>query len=186
MLRKLLEPFVWVIGAAAGAGFLGAVILLGSYPENDLKWWSPAFLEHVAIAAPLVANLFGLVWIVVHFGVRGFPAAKALSRTLWLSWILAGSVDVGGVGAFGSLVQSWVVKPGTASLVIYTVLILLVNLYAVARVYRYSRIAEAAKVAGDKKPFAGWNTKAMKILAGLTSLVVVGLLVFIVIGQKHW
>ena len=49
----------------------------------------------------------------------------------------------------------------------YSVAVIAVNLYAIKRVYRYSRIAKAAALAEDKHPLAGWDSMPMKLMAGL-------------------
>jgi len=162
MLRRLLEPFVWVIGVAGGTTFLSVSFCIARGTGVELI--RPDSIIDVASLGLFVANVFAIVWIVLYFGARRFRTA--LGTLYWsflASWLVAGILDTVG----GTVIKNVTPEYSDTAFIGFTVAVVLVNLYAVTRTYRYSRIAKAAALAEDEHPFAGWDTKPMKVMGAL-------------------
>ena len=101
MLKKILEPFVWVIGLAAGTVFF--VNSFATANAIDIYILNKSSPDGIACLGLFVANVLAIVWIVTYFGARKYKVASGiLFWSFMILWIIAGGMVFAGNILFGN------------------------------------------------------------------------------------
>jgi len=190
MLKKLLEPFVWVIGIVASGAYWVFLDLFAFGLYADLSQlemaihfnrpWAGSGWEIVLDSGWVALNLVAVLLVVVYFGARGFPVAnETLFRSFVWAWALVLVMDITVTNLYVPSVFPRVSDFEMIPFIGVEILALVAGILALVKMRRYFRIVKAAALAGDKKPFAGWNKTPMRIMAGLSAMAAIAVYLWV-------